>query len=64
MMTDEQMSYFVAGYIYAQAEETVRGEFPSLSDSAKRKETLRIYRAIIRGLIKDLVKGRESELRF
>lgn len=52
-MTENKMIYFLAGYIYAQAEQIVKELFPSLSDKQFRVEVKRVQLMMIHNLRKE-----------
>lgn len=52
-MTENEKVYFLAGYIYAQAEQTVKELFPSLSDEQFRAEVRCVQSAMIRNLSRE-----------
>lgn len=52
-MAEIEKVYFLAGYIYAQAEQTVKELFPSLSDEQFRAEARYVQSEIIRGLSRE-----------
>ena len=43
--------YFVAGYAYALAEDTVKEKIPSLTKEQLRKETQLVWESILKGVI-------------
>ena len=52
-MTENKMTYFLAGYIYAQAEQIVKEFHPTLSDKQFRAEVKCVQRLLIHSLIDD-----------
>lgn len=50
-MAEDKMIYFLAGYIYAQAEQLVKELYPTLSDKQFRAEVACMQRELIRNLI-------------
>lgn len=53
-MTENKMIYFLAGYIYAQAEQLVKELYPTLSDKKQfRAEVDCMQRRLIRSLINE-----------
>ena len=52
MRNIEHDIYFLAGYIYALAEDIVQSKFPSLSDFQKKKEILNEWKYLISAIDK------------
>lgn len=61
LMKQENKVYFLAGYIYAQAESVVRDYFPNLADLQMRKETNLIYERIMNDLLKEELNRRADK---
>lgn len=51
-MTENEMLYFLNGYIYAQAEQIVKKFYPTLSDGEFRKKVKCVQKIMIHGLIR------------
>ena len=49
-MAENKMIYFLAGYIYAQAEQIVKELYPTLSDKQFRVEVRRVQSMMIHNL--------------
>ena len=50
-MSENKMIYFIAGYIYAQAEQLVKKFYPTLSDGEFRKKVMCVQKMMIHNLI-------------
>jgi hypothetical protein len=51
-MTENEMLFFLNGYIYAQAEQIVKEFRPVLSDDEFREEVVRVQKMLIHNLIR------------
>ena len=52
-MAENKMIYFLAGYIYAQAEQIVKELFPSISNKQFRTEVRRVQSMMIHNLSRE-----------
>lgn len=50
-MAENEMIYFLAGYIYAQAEQIVKELYPTLSDGDFRRKVVCVQKMMIHNLI-------------
>jgi hypothetical protein len=57
-MAENEMIYFLYGYIYAQAEQIVKEFYPTLSDGEFRKKVMCVHKMMIHNLIR---KERDSD---
>ena len=51
-MTENEMLYFLNGYIYAQAEQIVKKFYPTLSGGEFRKKVMCVQKMMIHNLIR------------
>ena len=51
-MAEDKMIYFLAGYIYAQAEQFVKKFHPTLADGEFRKKVKCVQKMLIHNLIR------------